>query len=155
MLVASLELSGGLQNLEADFKLAVETKFHELAEQLYQKVMANLSGKILQRQSGQLAGSIRKEVDTGGDTLIAIVGPEVESPKAWALEKGGEKYYAIVPVKAKALHFYWTKIGQEVWLPYVDHPPSKEFGYLARALAEMYEIAPEEMALAIERALSG
>jgi hypothetical protein len=155
MILASLELSGGLQNLEPDFKLAVETKFNELAEQLYQKVMENLSGKILQRRSGQLARSIVKEVDTGGDTLIAIVGPEPASPKAWALEKGGEKNYAIFPTKAMALHFYWEKIGREVWLPYVDHPPSREFGYLSRALAEMYDTAPEEMAAAIERALGG
>ena len=154
MILASLELSGGLQNLESDFRHAVETKFNELGEMLYQKVIENLSGKVLQQKSGQLAGSIRKEVDTGSDTLIAIVGPEPQSPKAWALEKGGSKNYAIFPIRANALHFYWDKVGREVWLPYVDHPPSKEFGYLAKALAEMYEIAPEEMAEAINRALS-
>lgn len=154
MLLFSIE-SSVPANLDSLFRAALEAKFTELSHRLYQKVIENLSGRVLKKESGQLAASIREEVDVSGDVMMAIVGPEPQTPKAWALEYGGSKNYAIFPSKANVLRFYWDKVGSVVFLPYVDHPPSKEYAYLRTALAEMEPIAAAEMRETAEQVLGG
>ena len=144
-----------LDTMDEAIIIAVTKKLADLTIQMYQKVMENVSGKILQKQSGQLASSINLNFGFDGNTRIGEVFVEPASPKAWALEKGGEKSYIITPVKAQVLHFFWTKIGQEVWLKSVDHPPSREFAYLRLALEEMQDIVPTGMREAIQGVLDG
>lgn len=136
-------------DLAGPFHEALQKKFELLANQLYDKVIENVSGKILKIKTGELASSIRKEVDLSGPTMIVLVGPESESPKALALEKGGEADYMIVPSKARALAFFWEKIGEHVVFDYVNHPPSKAFHYLRDALEQMEGVAAEEMSVAV------
>ena len=142
-------------DLDSRFRIALEQKFSQLSQMLYDKVIENLSGKILRQKTGQLLESIRQETDVGSDPMMTIIGPEPATPKAWALEEGGTKSYIIVPVRAGALHFYWEKIGQEVWFPAVNHPPSQKFGYLSNALAEMHEPFVEGMRETAQEALGG
>ena len=153
LLDISLDMAGSLENLEPEFKKAVEDKFNELGQKLYDKVVENLSGKILRQKSTQLVASIYKELDVHGNTLTALVGVNPETPKAWALEYGGLKNYPIFASKAQVLRFYWEKVGAVVFFPYVDHPPSQEFRFLRSALADVQETATEEMGEAIGKAL--
>ena len=105
MFTVNFEYDGKLDGLDEKIRLAVANKLTELTQVLENKVIENVSGKILQKQTGQLAGSIRKEVDDASEPMVGIVFPEPASPKAWALEKGGEKEYAFGPTKASVLHF--------------------------------------------------
>lgn len=154
MIYISLE-SSVPEDLAQEFRSALEAKFGALAQRLYDKVIENLSGKVLAEKSGELKASIQQLTDVAGDPMTAIVGPEPASAKAWALEYGGRGDYPIFPTKAKVLSFFWDKVGQQVWFPAVNHPPSKEFAYLRSALAEVEATAVEEMRETAAEVLGG
>lgn len=142
-------------DLDQRFRGALENKFFALSEQLYRKVIENVSGTVLQQRSGELARSIWRDVDIVGDTLTASVAVRPETPKALALEFGGSKSYAIYPSKARVLHFFWDKVGAWVYLTGVSHPPSREFAYLRKALAELEPIVVSEMRDTAREVLGG
>ena len=137
-------------------KLRVLTfrKLNQLTDMLEQKVIENLSGKILNKQSGALLESVKKQVTQHGDVMTGTVYISPETTKAWVLEKGGEGYYPISPVKGEALRWV-SKEGETVYAKHVFHPPSKEFAYLRTAIEEMAPLVPQEYAEAIEAMLSG
>lgn len=124
-------------------------KLTQLTDIMYNKVQENLSGKILQKQTGQLASSIRKEVTESGSEMMGVVFVDPVTPKALALEKGGERYYDIYPVRAKMLRFV-NKSGEIVYASHTYHPPSKDFAYLRTALEEMESLIPESFRESIE-----
>lgn len=137
-------------------KLRVLTfrKLNELTDVLQQKVVDNVSGKILNKQSGALAESIKKFTSQHGDVMQGSVFVSPENTKAWVLEKGGEGYYSIDPVKGEALKWI-SKEGETVFAKHVFHPPSKEFAYLRSAIEEMQSIVPSVYQEAIEALLHG
>lgn len=142
MLEISLQATH-LDDLDERMKRAISRKMTQLTNLMYQKVIDNLSGKILQTKSGQLVGSVYKQRDRmSGGVITGHVGIEPETPKAWALEKGGRDFYPITPKSASVLKFYWDKVGETVYLHYVNHPPSRQFGYLSDALEEMRPEVP-------------
>ncbi len=153
MFTVNFEYDGKLDGLDEKIRLAVANKLIELTAILYNKVLTNVSGKILNKQTGQLAGSIEWNYDTSDNPMYGIVFPQPASSKAWALEKGGEKAYDIVPTKASALRFI-SKSGETVFTKHVLHPPSKEFRYLREALAEMEPIIPAQFLEAIAEAIA-
>lgn len=143
-----------LDGLDERVRIAVQKKFEYLADLLFDKVMENVTGRILQSKSGQLAESIKKEVHAEANPMYAIVGPKPATPKAWALEKGGREDYPIFPIKAMALHFFWEKMGEEVFMSYVpEHPPASPYRYLGRAYETVRRQAPQAMKDAIEEAM--
>ena len=142
-----------LADLDERLKSAVEEKLGYLTNMLYDKVQENLSGKVLQKVSGQLAGSIRQEIEIGADVSVGSVFPDPATPKAWALEKGGEKAYIIVPTKSNVLKFFMN--NDVVFASQVVHPPSREFRYLGEALDEMTEVVPIQFNEAIQAVLNG
>jgi hypothetical protein len=142
MIEMHFDYDGRLDSMEGEMRAAIARKLTELTTMLHAKVVENLSGKILQKVSGQLAGSVQQTVDTGGEPMVGEVFIDPASPKAWALEKGGEKNYMILPSKGTMLKFYWDKMGQTVFLKEVNHPPSREFGYLRLAAEEMVDLVP-------------
>ena len=143
-----------LADLDERIKAALALKLTELTKIMHDKVVANVSGAILQKQSGQLAESIRSVVETGGDVMVGSVFPDPASPKAWALEKGGRAFYPIVPTKASVLSWV-NKGGDKVFARSVSHPPSKEFRYLGAAFDEMAELVPAGFSAAIQGVLDG
>lgn len=153
MLNIDFQYDSKLDNLEEEIKIAVAVKLTELTRLLYDKVIENVSGKILQKQTGQLAESIITEIDIGSNPMIGSVLPLPQSPKAFALEKGGEKSYTITPSKATMLKFYWDKAGKTMFLRSVNHPPSKEFAYLRSALEDMESLVPEGFQQALDQVL--
>lgn len=148
------EYDSRLDTLDEAIITAVTKKLAELTIKMYEKVIENVSGKILQKQSGQLAGSVNLNFGFDGGTRIGEVFIDPASPKAWALEKGGTQYYDIRPTKAQFLHFF-TKSGAEVFTKYVSHPPSREFAYLRTALDEMRPLVQPGLAEAVQAILDG
>jgi hypothetical protein len=155
MLEVTFEHDTKLDGLDEAIQNAVIKKMTALTQELYEKVMENVSGQILQQKTGELAGSIRQMLDAVADPMEGSVYVEPASPKAWALEKGGEREYMILPSKGTMLKFYWDKIGQIAFLPSVNHPPSREFAFLRTALEAMRPRFAEGFKEIIDDVMSG
>lgn len=122
-------------------------KLEETAKLLYEKVLENLSGKILQSKTGQLRESIELETQTSGYDFIAFVGPVPATPKAYALEFGGRGDY-LIPLGPKGMLAnretgFFSKNS-------VIHPPSKEYAYLRTALSDIEATLPGELVAVID-----
>lgn len=154
MLEVSFEGDTRLDSLGRRLRVATEKKMIQLTGMLYDKVIENVSGKILQKQSGELASSIKQQLDLVGETMLGSVFVDPANDKAWVLEKGGKGYYPIVATKAQVLHFF-TKSGTEVFTKSVHHPPSREFAYMRTALEEMTELVPQGFQEYIRAVLDG
>ncbi len=154
MLEVNFTLPTNVRDLDGRVKEAVAEKLTDLTRRMREKVDENLNGKVLQKISGQLAGSIRDNVDTTAEPMSGVVWPDPATPKAWALEKGGKSYYPIFPVKA-ALLSWMTKDSGRIFRKSVNHPPSHAFHYLESALDEMRDLVPTEFQEAIQAVLDG
>ena len=154
MLEVHLEGVTRIDAIGRKLKAATAKKMTELTEMLYEKVVENLSGKVLEKQTGALLASVHKSVSISDDEYEGMVFVSPETTKAWVLEKGGSGYYPIVPVKASVLHWI-SKSGEEMFAKSVSHPPSKEFAYLRLALEEMEALVPEGFRDAIQLSFEG
>jgi hypothetical protein len=154
MLNIEFTVPSNLAYLDERLKTAIAAKLTELTTLLFDKVQENLNGKILQKKTGQLSDSMRKNVDTSTEVMVGVVFPDPASPKAWALEKGGIGYYPITPSKASVLSWI-GKSGARVFAASVNHPPSKAFHYMEDALEEMRELVPAGFEEAIQSVLDG
>ena len=154
MLEITFTYDGKLDDMEHTLWGAVAAKVEQLTNLMRDKVVENVSGKILQKQSGQLADSIQVRFEYGETFVRGSVFPEPASPKAWALEKGGEEFYSIVPVKARLLSWV-NKGGDKVFAKQVNHPPSKAFRYLGEAFDEVKAVALDELAAVVQATLDG
>jgi hypothetical protein len=139
-----------IYGLSARIRTKWNQKLEQTAELLHEKVLENLSGKILGVRSGQLRDSIQKDVYSSGYDFIAFVGPVPATPKAFALEYGGKGDY-LIPVGPKG--FLANREGDFFTKHSVDHPPSKEYAYLRMALEEVEIGLPGELVLAVDEAL--
>ena len=155
MLEISLEGTTRIDSIGRRLRVATEKKMIELTDIMYEKVLENLSGKILNKRSGELFASIHKENAASSDIYVGDVYVSPATAKAWALEKGGKAYYPIEPTKASVLRFYWDKTAQMEYFSHVDHPPSKEFAYLRLALEDMRELVPQGFRDYIQGVLDG
>src|SRR5574337_884397 len=159
MLEYSIDLFGeedlriSLLEVPEHIRQAVGDKIETLTEELYAKVLDNVNGRLLQRKTGQLASSIQKEVDIGGDVMEGWVGPVPANPKAWVQEYGGKGDYTIVPVNKNWLHFFWEKKGDWVFAKEVNHPPLEARRYLRQALVEMEDRVDHEIFWAVNEDL--
>lgn len=154
MLEVAFEGDVRLDSLGRRLRVATEKKMTELTGLLYDKVVENVGGKILQKRSGKLAASIRQQLDLVGEVMLGQVFPDPADDKSWTLEKGGKGRYQITATKASVLHFF-TKSGQEVFAKSVNHPPGQEFAYLRLALEDMQEIVPRGFQEYIRGVLDG
>lgn len=130
-----------LYGLSERVRLRWNAKLEATARLLYEKVIENLSGRILHEQSGQLRDSIDLEIFTSDYDFIAFVGPVPVTPKAVALEFGGVGDY-LIPVGPKGVLAnpttgFFSKHS-------VVHPPSKEYAYLRTAMEEVESLIPGE-----------
>ncbi len=137
--IIDTEVLTRLDDLPNNVRLALRAKMEELISALREKVVENVSGRVLQARSGALARSIEGGVTTQGDLLIGHVGVAPTDPKveayAMAHEYGGKDYYEIVPVTARMLRFIASG-GNVVFTSYVYHPPAQERSFLRLALVE-------------------
>lgn len=83
-------------------------KVNELTDLLYSKVIANLSGEVLQRRSGRLINSVEKmEASTFRDNMVGgyVTQDLRKAPYGSVHEKGGQKTYTIQPSNKEFLFF--------------------------------------------------
>jgi phage pi2 protein 07 len=151
MLQISFEYSNNIKEMETKIREAIAAKLVVLTDVMYGKVITNLSGAILNKQSGQLVSSVKQYVDTSSEPMVGEVFIDPVTPKALALEYGGKSYYLIAPVKAQMLH--WERGGEYFFRKQVNHPPSKAYGYLHVAFEEMEGLVSEEFKNAIDEAI--
>lgn len=157
MIEISFEYVNAPGALNERIHAALADKFVELAQVLYEKVEANVSGKILQQKTGALAANIAAgtRIDTASNPMTAFIGPANAGQKEKTLELGGRAEYAFYPTKADVLHWF-TKDGESVYRAYVlHHPASKAFHYLQEAADEMSPLMTEGFREAIDRVLRG
>lgn len=154
VLQVSFEGTARLDSLGRRLNRATEQAAIDLTDVLYMKVLDNISGKILQKRSGELAASVRQETLVTDGVYTSSVWIEPDSDKAWALEKGGKGFYPIEATKATVLRFF-TKSGEKVFAKTVNHPPSQKFAYLATALEETEPLVPEKFREYIQAVFDG
>lgn len=153
MIEFKFEYDGKIDTMADRVTTAVTKKLAELTIRMYEKVIENVSGKLLQKQSGQLLSSIDLNFGFDGNTKVGEVLVSPATPKAWALEKGGEDFYTIIPTKTDLLH--WFRDDKHHFAKEVLHPPSKEYAYLRTALEEIQGVALEELQEVVQAALNG
>ena len=145
---------GGLDTVVARLAALPQTLSERLAQEverlggvLRDRIERNLSGAVLQRRSGLLAGSIAVNVERAGLGVSASV--TSDAPYAAIHEYGGTiPAHTILPQSARALAFPWRgqqRFFKRVQLPAVTMP---ERSFMRSALDET---APEIQA-AIEAA---
>jgi hypothetical protein len=134
----------------------VMTTVSQALDQMMQLVavraQANLSGAVLKTQTGGLRDSIHatKSLIEGDTMVMASVESDEEHSKYGLLhEETGSRAHKIFPNQAQALHFFWEKIGEEVYRKFVNHPGFPARPFLAPALME----SVPEIETAIEVAL--
>lgn len=133
------ELYSRVDKLPAHLQTLIFEKMSEAVDLLYAKVLANLSGDVLQVRSGDLLSRLVKGVDRQGSLVLGFVEIEPKDIKAYVQEYGGKSSYEILPVKARALHFF-DKSGAEIFARRTFHPPLQERSYLRSALKDLYPV---------------
>ena len=133
------ELLASLQEKPGLLETAIKAKTDELGARLYARVQENLSGEVLNQRTGVLIRSVEwQAAQFVGAVCQTTVGIDEGQPSfiyGLVNEYGGQKFYDIYPVKAKALAFEGE--GGTVFAQHVHHPPLPERSYLRSALAEM------------------
>lgn len=112
----------GLSSAGAEkIRSLVKQEVNSFARDVWAEVTRNLSNKVLKRQTGRLATSIRSNVEQTSDGYIVRVGSDV--PYAAIHEFGGRtKPHDIRPKKGTSLFF---KVGgSDVFAKVVHHPGS-------------------------------
>jgi hypothetical protein len=147
------ELKGFFKSLPEEFQKALRAKTQEFAQALKDKIVANVSGILLNRKSGDLAQSIHYRTRQNVNSITAWVGIEADSKeeflKAYVHEYGGKgSTYPIHPKNSDNLSFFWERIGRN-WIhspPYPlkynfvqKHPPAEAKHYIQSAYDEMKE----------------
>ena len=116
--------------------------FSGIADALYQRVLANLAGDVVQDESGKLSGALTQ----ANDTRSASVGVDSGAvPYAGALEFGASIPAQLIAIKnGKALAF--AVGGSQVFAKHVMHPAFAlpPHSFLRSALADL---APDLLAM--------
>lgn len=85
------------------------------------------------RKTGRTEALLRSSVESGPKKIIGVV----ESPSEVSrILDGGAGPHAIKPRKAKALVFYWPRVGSVVVFSSVRHPGVRGTGFLTWSLAD-------------------
>jgi phage gpG-like protein len=130
---------GRLGALPQSMAARLAQEVERLGDVLRERVERNLSGRVLQRKTGRLAGSIAVAVERSGLGASATVSSD--APYAAIHEYGGTiPAHEILPKSARALAFPWRgqqRFFKRVALPAVTMP---ERSFMRSALEET---APE------------
>jgi hypothetical protein len=128
----------------------------ELGDKLWELVIGNLSGAILQTRSGKLVSAVELEAAAfvGSVCGVAVEIPE-DSPEwiiGMAHEYGGTGVYPIDPVNAQILA--WMGPEGAVFAHHVEHPPALERAPFRSALALMEIDAVDQIKTTIAEVLA-
>ena len=158
MIVVSVDTQKVLVSFDrmpANLRTAIRGATVTMTKQLAARVRENLSGRVLQRRSGDLYNSIRVELVENPDKVYGRVYVDPTSPAAKyaAAHEFGvvTKPHVILPRNASVLSFMWN--GKRVFFKKVNHPGSKipERSYMRSALEAMRDqIVAKYSAIAAE-----
>ncbi|MBU6508507.1 MAG: hypothetical protein KGQ82_13525 [Alphaproteobacteria bacterium] len=133
--ISAADTLGRLHDLPQDLAARLAATVARLAQTLYDRVEDNLSGAVLQRRSGRLAGAINQMVDG----LTASVGFDPAAvPYGAAQEFGADlRAHLIAAKNARALSF--VVAGKRVFAKHVMFPGAHlpERSFLRSALAAL------------------
>jgi hypothetical protein len=138
----NIEYEGALERLRSKKELLNEALLEtigDLTTQLYELVEANLSGGVLERQTGALAQAVEVQAAAFVGAVCQSSVFIDESSEQWIIgmthEYGGLGYYIILPKEASVLA--WEGPEGMIFAHKVNHPPAKQRSFLNSALAEM------------------
>jgi hypothetical protein len=130
---------------------AIESRLNAILYQLAGYIVRDkLSGQVLKRRTGILAGSVRVEA-------AKIIGAQIigkvhaaEGPAFYGAvhEHGGNAAYEIMAVKARALKFMMG--GREVYAKSVMHPAAMARPYMRPSLLENESNIREQLQAALD-----
>jgi hypothetical protein len=128
------------------------SKLRALMFQLQAKIVSEkLSGQVLHRRTGILAGTVHTlPVTTAGNTIsggvAAASGPALYGKYH---EVGGSQAYKIMSVKSRALAF--TLNGKQVYAKSVIRPPLRQRAFMRPSLLESAQTIHDELQRAIDQ----
>ena len=148
--------SAALQEKKGMLEEALLAVFGELGDKLYELVIGNLTGRVLQARTGKLASSVELEAAAfiGAVCQTAVAIPE--GSDSWLIgmvhEYGGLGWYSIDPVNAQVLA--WMGPEGMVFARHVNHPPAEERSFMRSALAWMEADAVDQIKTTIAEVLA-
>ena len=155
-----IEFSGNLEQVlafdEGRFMHAVERKMGALFDRLQEKIVAGkLSGEVLNRRSGLLAGSVTDpEITIEGTNVTGSI-TAAAAPAKYGIvhELGGSRAYTIQPVDKRALRMMLG--GKEGFRKMIQHPPLPQRSFFDSSVEEMKSEFLEGLREAVIEGISG
>jgi hypothetical protein len=145
----------GLKTKPVTILNVLSSKLTQLMFQLQRYIVTQkLSGQILKRRTGILAGSVRAIPATLEGTKIVAAVEAGGGPAFYGAvhEHGGTHAYPIVAVRARALAFMMD--GKKVFAKSVMHPAAQMRAFMAPSLAENEANIRAELQLALDQELN-
>jgi hypothetical protein len=137
------EFFAKMEGLPKRLQDAIEAKMRVLTDKAYAKAVGNFSnGKY--NSTEEVAHGVERQ----GNLVIGFIEPL--TLKARIQETGGERYYEILPVKARVLRFIGKQDGQLVNTKYVLHPPIPGKHYIRDTIAAMATEIRDELNATID-----
>ncbi|HXP71761.1 MAG TPA: hypothetical protein VOA88_20970 [Candidatus Dormibacteraeota bacterium] len=143
-----------LQGMSPRFVEVVATKLRALMFQLQSKIVSEkLSGQVLHRRTGVLAGSVRTLPVTVAGNQISSGVASSSGPAFYGKihEVGGSRPYQIFATKARALQF--MQGPRTVYAQNIIHPPAKMRAFMRPSLIESAQEIRNELQAAIDEEL--
>jgi len=113
----------------------------DLVDQMFaDRVRGNLSGGVLQTQSGKLLSTVMQTPAqiSGNQIYGAVTAGGTDAPYGIYFEEGGTGYYEIRPINARVLAFMGE--GGMIFAKLVNHPPTPKLPWFQ---PEVDAIRPE------------
>jgi hypothetical protein len=126
-----------LQGMSPRFVSVVTTKLRALMFQLQSKIVSEkLSGQVLHRRTGILAGSVHTLPVTAAENTISSGVASSQGPAFYGRihEVGGSRPFQIFAVKARALQF--MQGSKTVYAQNIMHPPLRQRAFMKPSLLE-------------------
>ncbi len=146
------KLIAKLQGMSPRLVSALGVKLRALMFQLQSKIISEkLSGQVLHRRTGILAGSVRTlPVTTAGNTIASgVVSSEGPAFYGAINEVGGSHAYKVMAVKSRALAFMLN--GKQVYAKSVIRPPLRQRAFMRPSLLESAQTIHDELQRAIDQ----
>lgn len=148
------KLLAKLQGMSPRLVSVLGVKLRGLMFMLQSKIVAEkLSGQVLHRRTGILAGSVHANpVVTAGSTITGSVSSS-QGPAFYGAvhETGGSRPYQIFAVRARALQF--LRGSRTVYAANIIHPPAKMRAFMRPALLESAQSIHDQLQQAVNEEL--
>jgi hypothetical protein len=149
------EINAELKSKASRLHEVLFTKVQALTYLLQGKIVAKLSGPVLKRKTGALAGSVTAQTASDGQTITGKVSVPAGPTRDVALIhiRGRTTPYQILAVKGNALKFLLN--GKETFRRSVVHPPIPSQPFMQDTLDENRADIIEQLAASVAQVLAG